>query len=230
MKNTLAVIVALVCLSGGRASAQDPYDPYVDPGVTGPFHFHFGGQVAWPLAESADRVDVGWGFAAGVTYAFRPNVGLQFEYGVDWSDLETGRLAGAGVVGDALFQYFNLNLLARPARAGRVSLYFVGGGGLYYRAARVTQITGTTIAPYCDPWLYYCSAVPVSTGTVIGDRNSWDWGLDAGLGISFGVGAPVGVYLEVRYHYIFGPSFDVPGGGTRDADGQYLPVTLGLRF
>jgi hypothetical protein len=220
--------VALGCLSGERAAAQEIYDPYEDPGVTGPFHFHFGGQVAWPLAESADRVDVGWGFAAGVTYAFRPNFGIEFEYGLDWSDLETGKLANAGVVGDALFQYFNVNLLARPARAGRVSLYFVGGGGLYYREAQVTQITGTTVAPYCDPWLYYCSAVPVATGQVIGDRSSWDWARRAGVG-SPSASERRSAITSGQYHHLR-PELRRPGGGRSPPTASTSRSRRGLRF
>jgi hypothetical protein len=234
MRNALRWIVVLGCLVGGRAAAQGSYvvDPYADEvGLVGPLVWNFGGQVAFPLGPSADRVGTGWGFAVGLTFNPKPVYGLQFEYGADWASLLTGKVgAGSDITGDAFLQYFDLNAVLRPIHSGRVTVYLVGGGGLYYRSARVTRITGTTLAPYCDPWLYYCSAVPVSTGTVLGSRHSWDWGLDAGVGLAFGAGPGVRFYLEARYHYIFGPSFTDSTGASRTADGQYLPVTLGVKF
>jgi hypothetical protein len=35
---------------------------------------------------------------------------------------------------------------------------------------------------------------------------------------------------RARYHYIFAPTYNIPGGGTQAADGQYLPITVGVRF
>jgi opacity protein-like surface antigen len=199
-------------------------------GYVGPLVWNFGGTLAVPLGDSEDRVDVGGGFAVGVTYNASPALGVQFEYGADWANLKTSPRLGADISGNAFLQYFNLNAFLRPVRAGRVGMYLVGGGGLYYRVAEVTRFEGTTVAPYCDPWLYYCSAVPVAASSVLASRNTWDWGLDAGVGLTFAVAPLVRLYAEVRYHYIWGPSFRDANGQERSADGQYLPLTLGVRF
>jgi hypothetical protein len=202
-----------------------------EQGVTGPIVWNLGGTLNVPLSNSANHQYVGWGFAAGLTYNVAPWGGFQLEYGADWSTLKTGSYAGAtGVGGNTFFQYFNLNLLARPFHTGHVGLYLMGGGGLYYRRVTVTQITGTALAPYCDPWLYYCSAVPVSTASVLGTRSSWDWGLDLGVGMTFALSLTSSLYLEARYHYIFGPSYTATDGSTRKADGVFLPITIGVRF
>jgi hypothetical protein len=37
------------------------------------------------------------------------------------------------------------------------------------------------------------------------------------------------VFLESRYHYVFGPSFDTPTGSQK-ATGNYVPISLGVRF
>jgi opacity protein-like surface antigen len=223
--------MVLGCVLAGaiplRASGQQP-----EMGFTGPLVWNIGGALLVPLSDSADRVDVGGGFAVGLTYNPSPFAGVQFEYGVDWANLKTGRLQSVGIGGNALLQYFNLNIGLHPAPspARAIGFYVLGGGGLYYRSVDVTRATGTAVVPYCDPWLYYCSAVPVSTATLIGSRSSWDWGLDAGVGVTFAVSPPVRLYLEARYHYIFGPSFTDNTGAKRTADGQYLPITLGVRF
>jgi hypothetical protein len=227
MRVVIWVWVGLLTASPGAAWGQT-YAPEL--GVTGPFVWNLGGSVVWPLDDSADRSHTAGGLTVGVTFNPNPVAGLQFEYGANWSNLKTGRLSSAGIGGNGFLQYFDLNLMVRPGRSGRGSFYLIGGGGLYYRVADITKVEGTALAPYCDPYFYYCSVVPVTATSLIGSRNSWDWGLDAGLGVTFGVRPPVGVYLEVRYHYIFGPSYTDFEGAERNADGQYLPVTLGVRF
>jgi opacity protein-like surface antigen len=227
----LAWMMMVVCFtvlapSTGRSQTWEE-----EAGITGPLViWNFGGTLGVPIGSAADRVDVGGGFAVGVTLNPSPVGGVQFEYGINWSSLDTDALASAGISGSALLQYFNLNGVLRPFRTGRTGLYLVGGGGLYYRSADITQFEGTVAAPYCDPWLYFCSVVPVSASSVVAFRDTWDWGLDAGVGLTFAVAPAVRLYFEVRYHYIFGPSFTDSTGNERSADGQFLPFTLGVRF
>lgn len=225
------VLGCLAALSPAQARGQSQGQEYLyDTGVTGRLIWNLGGTLAVPLGDSADRVNVGGGFAVGLTYNPKPTFGAQFEYGVDWSTLKTGKLANNGIGGNALLQYFNLNAVLHPVRRGRTGLYLLGGGGLYYRGVDVTRVEGTAIVPYCDPWLFYCSAVPVEASSVLGSRSRWDWGLDAGIGFTFGLAPPIRLYVEMRYHYIFGPTFTAADGSKRSADGQYLPLTLGLQF
>jgi hypothetical protein len=224
----LGCLAALAPLGARGQYYGPPAD--VETGFTGPLVWNFGGTLAVPLGHSADRTDVGGGFALGLTYNPANWGGIQFEYAAVWSNLKN-KVNLANISGHGFLQYFDLNLLVHPAHAGRaVSFYLVGGGGLYYRSVTVTQYQGTTLAPYCDPWLYYCSAVPVSAASVLGSRSTWDWGLDAGIGVTFLVAPPVRLYLEARYHYIFGPSFTNSSGSKQSADGQYIPITFGVRF
>jgi opacity protein-like surface antigen len=219
----------LAAFAPAHALGQDYYEQ--ETGFVGPLVWNLGGSLTVPLGDSADRVDLGGGFAVGVTYNASPALGVQFEYGADWANLKTSPRLGADISGNALLQYFNLNAFIRPLHpARRIGMYLVGGGGLYYRSADITRFEGTVPAAYCDPWLFYCSTVPVAASTVLASRSSWDWGLDAGLGFTFAVAPHVRLYAEARYHYIFGPSFTQPNGTRRSADGQYLPLTLGVRF
>jgi hypothetical protein len=204
--------------------------PAVESGVTGRLVWNIGGTVLVPLADSEKRNNVGGGIAAGLTYNFSAVAGVQLEYGADWTTLKTGNLSNIGISGNGLFQYFDLNLLVRPFMLGPVGVYLVGGGGLYYRRAEITRASGTTLATYCDPWFFYCSAVPVSAESLIGSRSRWDWGLDAGIGFTLPIAEPARLYLEVKYHYIFGPTFTDSSNTARKADGQFLPIALGVRF
>jgi opacity protein-like surface antigen len=232
MRNVVSMVIGcLVALA--PAQAQVPAVPAYDQevGVTGRLVWNLGGTLAVPLGPAADRMYVGGGFAVGLTYNVNPLAGLQFEYGADWSSLKSGFAGSAtDISGNTFLQYFNLNGMVRPIRGRQFGVYLVGGGGLYYRAVDITRVDGVALAPYCDPWLYYCSAVPVTTSSVIGSRSSWDWGLDAGIGVTYAVAPSVRLYAEVRYHYTFGPSFTRQDGSTASADGQFLPITFGVRF
>jgi opacity protein-like surface antigen len=224
-------IGCLVVLAPARGLCQMYYD-VPEEGFTG-HHivWNLGGMLNVPLSGTADRQDVGWGFTAGFTYNLNLQTGIQLEYGASWANLKTGKLATAGIDGNTFFQYFDLNLLVRPIHPmNRVSFYLLGGGGLYYRSVDVTQVQGTTLAPYCDPWLYYCSVVPVTASSLIGSRSSWNWGLDVGVGVTFALSPLTRLYLEARYHYVFGPSYTDASGSSRTLDGQFLPLTLGVRF
>jgi opacity protein-like surface antigen len=223
------VVLCLMVLAPVKAAGQYGAPP-LETGVTGRVVWNIGGTFLIPVAETADRVEMGGGFTVGLTFNPSAVFGVQFEYGANWADLDTGKLQGANVFGNTMLHYFNLNGMIRPARAGPISFYLIGGGGLYYRYVDIARVEGTALVPYCDPWLLICTTVPVTASTLIGSRDSWDWGLDGGVGVTFALAPPVRLYLEARYHYIFGPSFTAADGRKRSADGQYVPITLGIRF
>jgi opacity protein-like surface antigen len=71
---------------------------------------------------------------------------------------------------------------------------------------------------------------------VIGSRSSTDFGMNFGGGVDFKFHEHSSFYVEVRYHYIWGPTISSslvpPSGGpsTLKANGQFLPLTFGFRF
>ena len=221
----------LAALTPGLAWSQGYEEVGPEMGMTGRLVWNIGGTMNVPLGSTSDRQDLGWGFNVGVTYNPALWGGIQFEYGADWANLKTGPLSGVGIHGTSFLQYFDLNLLVRPVHPSHaIGFYLIGGGGLYYRSVDVTRVDGVVPVTYCDPWLYYCSVVPATSSTLIGSRSRWDWGLDAGVGVTFALSPVSRLYLEARYHYVFGPSFTANDGSTHKADGQYLPITLGIRF
>jgi hypothetical protein len=224
----------VVATAAMQAAAQTPYQtpaPYQEVQVFKRFEWNFGGMLLVPVGPSSDRSREGGGFTAGFTYNFQPVIGAQFEYALGLNTLKSSSaLQQQGIGGNGVLQYFNLNLVLHPVHSGAVGFYLIAGGGYYYRRVDVTQVQGTAVAPYCDPWLLYCSAVPVSVSSVIGSRTSWDWGADAGLGLTFGAPTHVQFYMEARYHYIWGPDFVGPTGQHTAANGQFVPIVLGARF
>ena len=60
MSRTLAGFVAVTCLLGAPALAQD--DPFAEEkGLVGPLVWNVSGMYNFPLGDSADRVYDGWG-------------------------------------------------------------------------------------------------------------------------------------------------------------------------
>ena len=70
----------------------------------------------------------------------------------------------------------------------------------------------------------------VEVDRIIGDRTSWDPGVDLGGGIAFRMGETALFYVETRWHYMWGPQVTDGQGVVQKANGQYLPVTFGFRF
>jgi len=94
----------------------------------------------------------------------------------------------------------------------------------------ITRFEGYVGGAVCNPWLLICYPVAVPVESVLGSRHAWDWGIDVGAGLNFKTGHSSSFYIETRYHYIFGNSYDLPDGTTRKANGRYLPLTAGFRF
>ena len=56
-------------------------------------------------------------------------------------------------------------------------------------------------------------------------RSSTDLGVNVGAGFTYKL-----LFVEARYHYVFGPEFTRADGTTAKANSQFFPLTIGLRF
>jgi hypothetical protein len=133
---------------------------------------------------------------------------------------------------DMNMQYGDFNLVLKPPVQGKARPYVVAGVGVYYRPIKVTTPAVGYVPPYCNPWYYYCSTgglVPVEK--IVGSRSSTDFGMDFGGGMNLMMTDTASVYVEARYHYIWGPEIkDSTGKSYGKADGQFFPITIGVRF
>lgn len=205
-----------------KEQESDSLVPYVG--------FNIGGGLSVPISDAGNRFDLGGAFQVGITYNVTPKLGVQAEYLYSGYDIKSSALNAAGVDGSHSMQYGNLNAVFQVMPSRPFGLYVLGGPGIYYRRVSITEFAGTTVVPYCDPWLYICYPTAVGVEQILGQRSKTDFGLNAGLGLSLRVfGGPVRIYLEGRYHYIFSSDIDTPAG-PKKADGQYLPIILGIRL
>lgn len=207
-----------------------------------PVTVNLGGGYTFALGEVREHLGDGFNFNLGVTYNVNERIGIQTEYsftglGQKLVDLPTvtpppGASALRNLYADMNMQYLNFNVLFNPATESRVKPYVVTGAGVYWRPVTVTTPGAGYVPPYCDPWFYWCypgGIVPVDY--ILAEETSTDFGINLGGGVNFGLSDAVSFYAEARYHYIWGPELKNAAGESQGkANGQFLPITFGLRF
>jgi opacity protein-like surface antigen len=202
-------------------------------------NFSIGGGFTMPNAEVRDHFGDGYHFNIGLQVNVTPVIGIEGLYSfnglgdkqisIPVSGTPGGPAVPTDFFADMNMQYGTANLVVQKPDGG-VRPYGLVGMGVYYRPVKVTTPGVGFVPGFCDPWWYVCypgGFVPVEN--IVGERSSTDFGMDFGGGVNFGP-----VYAELRYHYIWGPTADVPSGSTatdtRKANGQFLVTTFGFRF
>jgi opacity protein-like surface antigen len=229
MKKVLLGAFLVTLIAATPARAQD--DKLV--------HVNIGGGFTVPVSTFADHFGTGGGFNIGVSIDPKPTVGFQVEYSynqlsgqsktIDVSPAPGGSTTPQLLESHSTMHYIDFNGTFRPGGDSKVKPYGIGGLGAYYRTVSLTTpaVGYTTI---CDPWWYVCYPALVPVDQVIGDRSSWDMGINIGGGIQFALGESAQFYVETRWHYIWGPTFKDLQGVDQKANAQFLPVTFGFRF
>ena len=204
-------------------------------------HFRIGGGMSTPLSDVADRFDTGGAFTLGLS--FEPPdapLGLQVEYGFHSLGGPETRIPLmvnplATATGTALIEsthkvhYVVANALLQGKGIRRFQAYGQAGGGMYHRSVNLTT-PDVGFTSYCDPYWYVCFAEPVEVDRVIGERSTWDPGVNLGGGVAIRLGPAASFYVEARWHYTWGPTFTNLDGEEQHANGKYFPVTFGVKF
>ncbi len=230
MRRVTGFIIAAAFVAASPAFAQDER----------PVQINVGGGFTGVYGAASDRIGNGGGFNLGVIYKINPVVAVQGEY--SWNGMKKKNLqlpvfptpAGDSVptdfFADGNMQYGTGNVLISPKVEGKTKPYFITGLGVYYRPVNVTT-PGVGFVTVCDPYWYVCFPEAVSVDQVVGSRSSTDFGMNFGGGVNFRLTDAASVYFEVRYHYIWGPTVTNPvTGESFDANGKFLPITVGFRF
>jgi opacity protein-like surface antigen len=205
---------------------------------------NFGGGPTMALSDIKDHLGNGYNFVAGLTFNVKPTFGIQVEYsynGLGQKDitqqiasLPGGSTTTATFNADANFHYIDFNAVIKPmgGQGKAASPYLIAGFGWYHRTVKVTTPSVGYVPGYCDPWWYVCYPGGwVEVDKIVGSRSSDDLGVNFGAGVNVKLGDSAEFYAETRYHYIWGPEVkDSTGKSYGKANGQFLPITFGLRF
>lgn len=191
----------------------------------GPATIYVGASAIGPLSGTADRFSIGFGVDVGASY----NINEQMAIRADWV---FGQFGQSGEWPEPPLPVdFDTTLRAQFATAdfvfygppGRARLYVMAGVGVYYRRVEVKG-GGTGQVDVCDPWWFVCTDGEVGAAQVLGMRSHTSIGVNVGVGVRFSR-----YFLEGRYHYAGGPTFDTPSG-SQTATGKFFPVTFGVTF
>lgn len=240
MRHTPLLLALAILVFGSPASAQDP-DKRVN--------WQIGGGYTWALSDIGDVLGDGYNFNFGLTFEATPMIGIEGLYSFNGLgeldfDLPVCSVNVPGCVGvptpftaDMNMQYGTASVIVKSPPGARVRPYGLTGLGVYYRPVTVTTPGVGWVPGYCSPWYYYCvpgGLVPVDN--VVADRSSTDFGMVFGGGVDFRVSDAASVFVELRFHYIWGPEINteevetITGTNTINANGQFMPLTFGIRF
>ena len=238
MRHTSLVLAAALVVVASPARAQDP-----DKKVT----VELGAGYTWMLSDAKDYFGNGYHFNFGATYEASRLIGIEGLYsfnglgGKDFTLPVSATPFDAGVptpfTANMHMQYGTASLIVKSPTESRVRPYGLTGVGIYYRPVTVTTPGVGFVPGFCSPWYYYCSPGGfVAVDNVIGDRSSTDFGMVFGGGVNIRASEAASVFVEIRYHYIWGPEINsnavqtLTGTNTIKANGQFLPITFGIRF
>jgi opacity protein-like surface antigen len=193
-------------------------------------HVELGGGGTLPLGNTGKAVSFGANVTLGLEMNASEKVSFQLQYQFSRFDVKSNLFDVTAFDANHDMHYADLNVVYASHGHHENGPYLAFGGGAYYRKVAINKFEGYTgTAPICNPWLLVCYPVGTPVEHVVAARSRWDLGLNVAMGMQFQVTRTVHVFLESRYHYVFGPSFDTPSGSQK-ATGQYLPVTIGARF
>lgn len=192
---------------------------------------NLGFAVTVPVSSTSELTKLGTGVVAGAGYNFNQHHAFVGELMWNWlypTDESLSPLRQALPSGN-LDGHSNLFVLTAnyrfEMRGQRFGTYFIGGGGLYYRNASLTQAVtpaaGTACSPAWQWWGFRCSSGAVIANQTRSSFSSSVFGGNAGIGFTIKVGEPsYRIYVEARYHYVPDTASNL----------RFVPITTGIRF
>jgi opacity protein-like surface antigen len=210
-------------------------------------NWEIGGGYTWTMSDARDVFGDGYNFNFGLTFNVSPIIGIEGLYsynGLGSKDITFPVSAAPGLAGvptpfsaNMNMQYGTGSLVVKSPREARIRPYGLVGVGIYYRPVEITTPSVGFVPGFCSPWYYYCSPGGfVPTEDVIAERSSTDFGMVFGAGTDFRVGDAASIFVELRWHYIWGPEINtgavqtITGTNSINANGSFLPLTFGIRF
>ncbi|HEY6969680.1 MAG TPA: hypothetical protein VJA94_10780 [Candidatus Angelobacter sp.] len=184
-----------------------------------------------PLNPIARFVNFGWGVTIGAGYNLSRRNALIGEFMYNRLAISSAALAPLRLALHSRDLSGSGNLYAITAnyryelRGHKMGVYFIGGGGFYYRNANLSREVVTGTATTCTrEWLFWgfsCTNGTVSSDQTLANAAVGSFGANGGIGITAKVAEPrYRFYIEARYHYAPATLINT----------QLIPITFGVRF
>ena len=221
---TLTAAAGMMVVLAGTAVAQRNWTGQVNAGAPiamGKTGDVVTGQFSWGAGVRYSPADAIWGLRLDVrnsrfdakNSAIQP---LLDKYGATDGYARTWDFTLQGEVG--------------MPKEGKFRVYAIGGVGYYNRYAALTNPT-LVGGCYWDPWWGYICGSGVADEIVV-KKDTWDFGVNGGAGISLNVGRGASIFVEGVYNVMFTKSnTDNTAGSTGSGSNtEWLPFYIGVRF
>ena len=131
---------------------------------------------------------------------------------------------------DGFFRTWDFALAGElgTSKDNRLRAYVLGGVNF---SNKYSAITEPTLVGGCwwDPiWGYICGSG--SADVILAKRNKWEFGWNAGGGVSVDMGRGASLFIEAVYTNVAGSNVDTDNGTRKSASVGYLPIYFGVRF
>ena len=229
------VVVAAIAFAATPALAQDKK-----------FDVNIGGGFTATTGEMHNHLGNGGNFVIGVTFHVNEHLGIQAEYGYTpigskEVPVPTFPVVPGNTVPVSAGHHMHQGTFNAISRFGAsdaaIRPYAIGGVGVYNRVVQLTS-PGTGLVTVCDPWWYVCYPVAVPVTNILGERSThglrhqrrrrvWVPSRRSRRGLLRGA---VPLHLGAQ-GLVVRPGWRLPPGVVdKNANGQYFPVTFGIRF
>jgi opacity protein-like surface antigen len=214
-----AAALALALAAPARAQYEPP-------------RFRAGGGAIVPGGAITERFETGWQLTGGVGWKLvHETLAIRFDYGYSRERLIGGALSTGFVNGEHQIHSLEADLEWTATPGGPNPVHLLAGPGVYLQQNSITHLRDYTPGPpICVPWLQVCGPGPVSPEEILGSRSSTNFGFNLGAGVDIPIRGRVAAFLEIRWRYVWGDSYGLPGGAEHRGSASYFPVTLGIRF
>lgn len=218
-ETTAAGALALALVASASAAQSERFD------------FRAGGGAIVPSGAASDQFETGWQLTAAAAWRFGESLALELDYDYSRERLIAHAIPVAFVNGEHQVHSFELDLRWTVTPHGPAPISLLAGPGLYRRETAITRVRDYLPGPpICDPWLEVCDPGPVPAEQLLGSRTSTDPGFNAAVAVDVPLKGRVGLFFEVRWRYIWGNAYGLPGSTSRRGNAFYFPLTLGVRF
>jgi opacity protein-like surface antigen len=197
-----------------------------------PPRFRLGGGAILPAGAITDRFETGWQLTGGIGWKLvHETLAIRFDYGYSRERLVGGALSSMFVNGQHQIHSLEADLEWTVSPGGPAPVHLVVGPGVYRQGTEITKVSDYTPGPsICDPWLQVCEPGPVPPEEILGSRSSTSLGFNLGAGVDIPIRGRVAAFIEIRWRYVWGEAYGLPGEGESRGSASYFPVTLGIRF
>jgi hypothetical protein len=223
---TIGLIAVVAALTVSNAMAQ-----------TKKYEISAGGGFTFATGDIEEHFGNGGHFEAGFTFLPRDTFGIQFQYAYTKLNGKDVQLPVSPIFGGATLNQnfsshmhmngFSFDAVFKPK--GKDGVYFVAGPGIYNRTVSLTT-PSVGFVTVCDPYWFVCFETPTEVNRLLGDRSSTDFGLNGGGGYNFKISDSASLYAEARYLYVWGPDVVIQGQQRANANGQFIPLSFGIRW